>query len=604
MTPLAACLIAVFLTAKTIALAGRAVPHSGWSPFVYVWQDVSVVFVFLGLQRVVRRFWVDRPVYALLVLLAAVDVPVMRVLSSPLTMPMVRAARGALSDSIRMYVTPANVGSIVVVLVVGVAFPLIPARRWPGWVRAPRAWSAVGVLVLCLGAVGASRVDTAGVERNPLVALVRTSFPRMRAHAGDADWRKSPFATDSGESLARLSASARERNVLFIVLESTGARYLRPFGAIEDPMPTLTALASRAIVFENAYAVYPESIKGFVSIIASRYPGFDVPAERLASAASPSLAATLSATGYRTALFHSGRFMYLGMDEVLAQSGFSLMEDAGAIGGERNSSFGIDEASTVRRILSWIDSVPRGQRFFAAYLPVAGHHPYASAGNGPFPDRDDLGRYRNALHEGDAALGVLLDGLRARGLDRSTLIVVLGDHGEAFGQHAGNYGHTLALYDENVHVPLMVAIPGVAGASGRVGRVVSLLDVAPTVLDLLGLPARPEFQGESALDGREHMALFFSDYSLGLLGLRDGCTKYIHELESGRSRTFDLCRDPDERVDLTPRLAGRDARYRARLLAWSAAEVARIRSGYRSSAMGGYRSSVDGTGGDRSTDRR
>ncbi|MBI3263667.1 MAG: hypothetical protein HYZ58_11035 [Acidobacteria bacterium] len=75
------------------------------------------------------------------------------------------------------------------------------------------------------------------------------------------------------------------------------------------------------------------------------------------------------------------------------------------------------------------------------------------------------------------------------------------------------------------------------------------------------------------------MALFMTDYSLGLLGLRDGCLKYVYEMESGRSKIFDLCDDPDERADLAPGLgilADRAARYRGRLLEWSAAQVARL----------------------------
>jgi hypothetical protein len=69
------------------------------------------------------------------------------------------------------------------------------------------------------------------------------------------------------------------------------------------------------------------------------------------------------------------------------------------------------------------------------------------------------------------------------------------------------------------------------------------------------------------------MALFFTDYSLGLIGLRDGCTKYIHELDSGRSKMFDVCRDPRE----TTPLSGPNSLYSDRLKAWIEAQVARIR---------------------------
>jgi phosphoglycerol transferase MdoB-like AlkP superfamily enzyme len=313
-----------------------------------------------------------------------------------------------------------------------------------------------------------------------------------------------------------------------------------------------------------------------VAVLASRYPAFDVPAERHAAVMSSSLAAILAGAGYRTALFHSGRFMYLGMEQVLAQAGFGDLEDAGAIGGNAHSSFGIDEPATVHRILQWIDAAPRNRRFLAVYLPIAGHHPYNYSGAGVFPPTTEVNRYRNALHEGDEAFGALIDGIRQRGLADSTLIVVIGDHGEAFGQHPGNIGHDLALYEENVHVPLVIHVPGMSGAVRHAPQVASLLDISPTVLDLLGQSAPTAFQGESLLSGKQRVALFFTDYSLGLLGLRDGCTKDIYEMESGRSRMYNVCEDADERNDLAVRMAERAGDYRDRLRRWSADQVARV----------------------------
>jgi arylsulfatase A-like enzyme len=162
--------------------------------------------------------------------------------------------------------------------------------------------------------------------------------------------------------------------------------------------------------------------------------------------------------------------------------------------------------------------------------------------------------------------------LRQRGLLEKTLLVIFGDHGEAFGQHPGNYGHTLFIHDENVRVPLIMAAPGLFKEPIRVTRVASLIDVAPTILDLLGISRPVEYQGHSLLDDRSQMALFATDYSLGFLGLRDGRWKLIHELESGQSRLFDLSADPDERYDLTDLYPQRVALYRDHLLNWSAAQ--------------------------------
>jgi len=143
---------------------------------------------------------------------------------------------------------------------------------------------------------------------------------------------------------------------------------------------------------------------------------------------------------------------------------------------------------------------------------------------------------------------------------------------DLFGQHPGNYGHTFQLYDENVRVPYVIAAPGVFTGATRVRRVVSLLDTAPTLLDLIGLPIPASYEGASMLDGRARMALFFTDYSLPLVGLRDGPRKFIHDLRSGRSRMFDVERDPDETIDLSSRDASEARRYADTLAAWVARE--------------------------------
>jgi len=98
---------------------------------------------------------------------------------------------------------------------------------------------------------------------------------------------------------------------------------------------------------------------------------------------------------------------------------------------------------------------------------------------------------------------------------------------------------------------------------------VSLIDTAPTILDLLGLPADPTYEGTSALASDARMAFFFTDYSLNLLGLRDGNLKYTYDLDSGRSRLFDLDRDPLEADDLAADHTDDIRWYRQRVRSWA-----------------------------------
>ena len=582
-------LAGLFLAARFLMLYGRPLPYSAWTPLACIWQDLLAAACGAVVVRALPWPWLRWTLYGGLAIYVAVNVPLVRVLSSPLTRALLRATGGTLADSITHYLTSTNVLLICASLMSALLWPLLVERlAWSP--RRTRATACLGLALTALGPEACSRVNTNGLHRNALFALISTFAPRVEAQAISRDWRLSPFppgrdaaaqdgagrtAPIPGPDLSWLRGQAKGRNVILILLESAGARHVRLEAGPSDPTPNLTALAAQAIVFEQAHAVYPESIKGLLSVLCSRYPAFDTAPESAAHVRTPSLAEVLGREGYRTGLFHSGRFMYLGMEAVVHHRGFDTLEDAGDIGGNHESSFGVDEPATVRRVLSWIDAQPHAGPFFLCYLPIAGHHPYNTPEPGPFPERDDRGRYQNALHYGDAALGELLRGLEHRALLENTLFVIAGDHGEAFGEHEVNYGHTLFVYEENLHVPYLIAAPGLLRGQARVNQPASLVDTAPTVLDLLGASMPLDYQGVSLLEASPRVSLSFTDYSLGWLALQDGPWKYILELESGRSMLFDLGRDPLELVNLAGEQPLRVAAYREHAEAWSRAERAR-----------------------------
>ncbi len=574
----AVALFCVFTLAKLAILIGHPIQLSGWTLIAYCWQDLLVALIFFLLDSLIKRAWFSWTLYGFAVAYVAINVPIARVLSSPLTLPMIGAAGGTLSDSIKHHATVENFALMFLVSGSGLVFPLLLRRLY---IRQRLALIIVTLFFVLLGPMASSRIETVGLNRNAIMALATTALPRLNGHLNEVssadDWRVSPLATQSNPTaLSEWRGAAAGRNVVLIVLESAGAQYLRPYGATEDPMPHLSELAQTAIRFKNAYAVYPESIKAFFSIICSRYPAMDTETESYRRITTPSLATALQQSGYHTALFHSGRFMYLGMREVIENRGYEVLEDAGAIGGNHESSFGVDEASTVKRALQWVDALPRDEKFFLTYLPIAGHHPYDTPEPGPFAEHEEADRYLNALHYSDASLQLLLQGLRERKLDQNTLFVIFGDHGEAFGQHQGNYAHSLFLYNENIHVPYLIAAPGLIREPVEVANPISLIDTAPTILSFLGLAAPVDYQGKSALDEKTRMALFYTDYSLSLMGLCDGNWKYLYELDTGRSKLFDLNQDPGEQNDLSPLRQEQVSAYRHILTAWSTSQKALI----------------------------
>ena len=190
------------------------------------------------------------------------------------------------------------------------------------------------------------------------------------------------------------------------------------------------------------------------------------------------------------------------MRAVVEGRGFQELRDAATIASPYRSSFGVDDRSTADAVLAFVDSLPRGQRFFAVFMPIAGHHPYRAPGAAPrpFPETTDPDAYANDIHVADEAFGRLRAGLRARSLDDRVVYVVVGDHGEAFREHPANIAHALFIYEENVRVPFVVAAPGALaapGAGARPTQLASLLDLAPTTLALAAVRIPQQYEGQS-----------------------------------------------------------------------------------------------------------
>ncbi len=183
---------------------------------------------------------------------------------------------GRSADSIFHYLTWQNLTAIAVLAATAVGVPRFLSRVNAG------VWNCVGLLavpLVALGPLATARVETMGLERNVVAALVLTSIPRIAPGDTAGDWRESPLGPVQAEDLSSLGGVAAGRNVLLVVLESAAAGYLRPYGAAEDPMPNLTQLADTGLLVEHAYVVYPESIKGLHAMLSSAWQAFDTAAE-------------------------------------------------------------------------------------------------------------------------------------------------------------------------------------------------------------------------------------------------------------------------------------------------------------------------------------
>jgi hypothetical protein len=476
----------------------------------------------------------------------------------PLSLPMLAGADPAMGDSIRSALSRSGVlGAAAVLLTTAIALHS-PIRAQLRHVSV--RWGVIVGLMLIAGPGLCVGMPERVAHRNAVLHFLsglRTpqtvdSAPLANVLAGSA----------APPGLSAMRAACRDMNVLVVVLESAPALELRPYGATDDPMPFLTGLTADSLVCTDAYAVYPESIKGQIAIFHGVHPAPRTDASDYACIPIDGVATQFAKSGYSTALFHSGRFRFLGMESVLTRSGFAERFDAESLPARSESSFGVDEESTVDALLQWVDSLDE-RRFFAAWLPIAGHHPYSAPDRGPFVVDGPHGAWQNAVHYADRCLRRLWDGVRSRGLADNTVLVVVGDHGQAFGQHGGNFGHTFEVFEENVRVPWLMRVPGMPVGGTRIETPVSHVDLAPTLLDLCGLPMDDRMEGVSLLREQGRPVLFFADWGSLLLGVRVGAHKLIVDVESGGTQLYDLATDPLELTNLAAREPERVANLRA-----------------------------------------
>ncbi len=585
-------LLVVAVSAKLALLGLRVVDDGrtgivgGWGALALVTEDLRLATVFALFVAVAGRARGPRgerlaggavaAVFVVLTVWIAINVPIARLLSLPLTYGFLHATGSALGDSIARYATLPNLGLPLALIAGGLAF-----ARWARPRVAPgrRPLLAIGLVtagLLALGPVAIRRSETTGLHRNAVLALVETAAARWFGARRPARPALSAPVCRSGDDAplvlppSTLAGLARDRSVVWVILESVRARALSIYGNPRETAPNLAALARDAVVFDRAYTAYPESIKGLFSMLCSREPpsGTEASDYAVGRIGCVPIAEEMARAGYRTGLFHSGWFLYLGMRAVVEGRGFHELRDAETIVSPHRSSFGVDDRATADALLAFVDALPAGQRFFAVFMPIAGHHPYHAPGTAPrpFPEVTEADEYANDVHIADDSFGRLREGLRARKLDDRVVYVVVGDHGEAFREHPANIAHALFVYEENVRVPFFVAAPGALAGERRQPQLASLLDLAPTTLALAGLRPPLQYEGQSLLDARPRPARFSTEQGRRWAGLRDGRWKLILDEESGRPQLYDLESDPAERSDLAAARADVVTRYRGCLV--------------------------------------
>jgi arylsulfatase A-like enzyme/Tfp pilus assembly protein PilF len=363
-------------------------------------------------------------------------------------------------------------------------------------------------------------------------------------------------------------------NVILITIDTLRADHVGSYGANRASTPALDALASAGARFDHCVSQVPLTLPSHVSLLSSTYPLYNQVRDNgafRAPQALPLLSEVLQTRGMDTAAF-IGAFVLHGKWGL--NRGFSTYSDRFNM--ERYGKILLQNEKRADEVLAdarrWFERRPARKRFFAWIHLYDPHSPYNPPP--PFDTRfpDDL--YRGEVEYTDSELGKFVDFLKEKGLYENSLIIVTADHGEGLGEH-GEMEHGMFLYETTVHVPLIILAPR-PFTRRIVTETVQLVDVAPTVLDLLGIPAPTQWQGRSLWPllagkadpgfGQAYSETYYPRFHYGWSHLQAFTSHQRKYILAPRDELYDLERDPKETADLAGDRQRGD--LRARLMAF------------------------------------
>ena len=286
------------------------------------------------------------------------------------------------------------------------------------------------------------------------------------------------------------SAAAAKPNIVVITLDSTRADRMGFLGAHSGLTPNLDGIAQQGLVFAQAYAQAPTTVASDATILTGTYPQTHRAGELAVPLVTtlPYLPDVLRSSGYRTAAFvgsilldpRNGPFQGYDRGFDVYDAGFHQPQH----GESRLQSVERRGDQVVARATNWLAANKHGPFLLWVHLQDA-DAPYATS-------------YDHAIATVDATVGKLISFLRSQSLYDDALIIIASSHGESLGAH-GEDTHGIFLYDESIHVPLVLKLPKNQMAGKQVKNRSRLLDIAPTVLEMAGVPIPTQMQGQSLL---------------------------------------------------------------------------------------------------------
>jgi lipoteichoic acid synthase len=491
----------------------------------------------------------------------------------------------------------------LVALILGIIFygalgPLLVTRllaRWRGgwpdagsrtaeisWLRLTGVGLAAYTLFsLSLLPGGESSRTSKSFSRDAFVNVVMTAA-EVADNEELPDVVAAPVVEDPPEASLSPTAESERRNVVLIFLESTRSGATTPYNKRLETTPFMDELAESSLLVERAYAVVPHTHNAVAATNCGVEPPLDRWGTKLLSAQDriPSIcvADLLKEEGYKTAYFMSSTQSFERSPEILENLGyeeFYSLESMDTEGYEEANYFGYEDDVMLDPSEKWLQE-NGNEPFLATYLTVTPHHDYRAPqqryGREEYTQDELLNRYLNSVRYQDFFLKNLFDQYKKLGLYEETVFIVLGDHGEGFGEH-GRFQHDNTIYEEGLRIPMLIHDPKRFPNGARLEGPVNQLDILPTIADLLGYQLEGgSYSGSSLLRPlRKDRTLMFSCWNdEGCLGSLKGFEKYIYHFDDKPEEIFDLSKDPSERENLAEERSEEANKRRLELLEWRA----------------------------------
>lgn len=378
---------------------------------------------------------------------------------------------------------------------------------------------------------------------NVAYELIRDSVTRDGSRLSSRTMKDLTRSVGPANGLGRL-------NVVVVVEESFGCEYVEQCGGREGLSPRYDDLATRGIVFDNAYATGTRTVRGLEAITLSFPP---IPSEavvkRPGSEHLANWGQVMRENGYDTSFLYGGFGTFDNMNEFFSSNGFEISDRLSIDNPRFGNIWGVSDQDLFRHALGYFDERAMEDRpFFSIVLTTSNHKPFTFPEGIPGVPAEGGGR-EAGIRYADYALGEFIDQAARRPWFDRTLFVIVADHG------ARVYGRA-EIPLPSYHIPLLLYSPAHL-APRSVDERISQMDIAPSILALLGLPWKAPFYGRNVFSGEgepripvnhNHDVGLLVDDEMVILGLHKSVGMVKVDLETGDQQT--ISPDPDL-VDLT-----------------------------------------------------